>query len=347
MQPAKLMLAALGIAVPAGAVVVIVRGPTVRADAAGIEREETAEVAVHREAATGLAGPSLRPLERPDGRRVASPAVIAAPAAPSPPPTAEELQALIDDLRDDDERWNATDASRTLRDHTYASPEAFAAVWNALMPCATSSDPQQRDIAVGQLLSYGSGQRPLPPGALPPSEALLDHAIEWLERVPRLESYIWGVAGARTKILFALQHADALESRLFDVVSNPRDRDPFLPAFVLGATGRSKHVHLLAPLLVPHLRDNNRGADACMATEALVGLGAAALPYLEGALADADEQQRLSIEAVRLEILTPTTTPAIAAERAHLNVISDKYDAAAKSWRVRTSYKRGDPSAGF
>ncbi|MEM1452947.1 MAG: hypothetical protein AAGI22_27850 [Planctomycetota bacterium] len=107
---------------------------------------------------------------------------------------------------------------------------------------------------------------------------------------------------------------------------------------MLGASGRTTHADLVAPRLVDALRSNAKGADACMATEGLVGLGIAALPYLDAA--SDDEQQRLSMEAIRLEILDAAGAARDAEDRAKLNVITTKYKNAAHEWRYRRSYRR-------
>ncbi|MEM9383115.1 MAG: hypothetical protein AAGB93_24410 [Planctomycetota bacterium] len=140
--------------------------------------------------------------------------------------------------------------------------------------------------------------------ALAPGHALLDAAADWLVEPLRFESLFYGLAWERTIGLFALDHVDDMESRLVRRLDAPGTGSPFAPAFVLGA------------------------------------LGVAALPYVETAAASDDEQQRLSVEAIRREIVEPSRSAHDDEDRAELNVLTAKYPNAARQWRYRRSFRR-------
>lgn len=255
-------------------------------------------------------------------------------------PLGEELRAelgrLAAELRDDDVAWNATGAAWDLERIARRSPAARQAVWDVLHPLCASGDAQQRDLCVALCIELTRDRGP----TLAPGHALLDAAADWLVEPPRFESLFYGLAWERTIGLFALDHVDDMESRLVRRLDAPGAGSPLEPAFVLGASGRTVHADRIAPILIDALRSNEADADACMATEALVALGVAALPYLESAAASEDEQQRLSIEAIRREIVDPSRSAQDDEDRAELNVLTAKYPNAARQWRYRRSFRR-------
>ena len=253
---------------------------------------------------------------------------------------------LVEELRDDDVRWNATAALGLLERRIRREPATRAEVLAAVEPYLDAGDAQLSTLATAlalriQRLEREAGQ------ARRPSPRLLERALQWLVKLPRVESEM-GLPSRYDLIVFAMEHVERLEPRLLQVLEHPAGRDPFDCAFVLGATGRRQHLELVAPVLLPHLRDNRIENDAVMAMEALQGLGPGVIPHLEAALSTADFQQRGCLEAVLLEFSWPITTHAEARARKHLTRrVTNKYHAPARSWRFRTSYERCDRSGGF
>jgi hypothetical protein len=252
---------------------------------------------------------------------------------PRPRPTRQELRerlddaslaALVEELRDDDVRWNATLAMSELVSRIDRDAGARRTLHEELLPHLGSTDRQLRALSVALLLRLGLAAREAGE-PFEPTAALLDAALEWMRGRPGLDSRFWAV-NKHLPVEFALAYADRMEGRLAAELGRSPDGQGFLHAFVLGATGKGEHADLAAPVLLPHLRDNGEDDDACLAQRALAGLGPAVLPHLDGALAEADEQQRLGIEAVRLQVLAPCLDEVDAAQRAQLNSVTWKVD---------------------
>ncbi len=243
---------------------------------------------------------------------------------------------LIDELRDDDVPWNATEAYSQLSYRIWAEPARHLEVHEAALPWIASEDAQLANLAGGLVLECARRERER--GATYwPNEALLDQVTTWLIDPPAPYYGHRGVSTLRL-VRFALDHVDVLEPRLLQRLRRPAGRDVFLPAFVLGASGRWEHTDLLAPLLVARLRDNDIDKDACMAQEALLALGPGVIVHLEAARPNADEQQRLTIEALLWEFRWPARSQAEAFERSHLNVICYQYASGIGRWRFCFNY---------
>lgn len=253
-----------------------------------------------------------------------------------------ELPGLVDDLRDDDVRHNATDAVRLLLDLMYQEPDL---VRTALLPHVGSWDAQLRDLSSSLVMEldlltdfdFAGGE------ATPP--ALLRRAVDHLVRPPRFESRFFGLASRRSRVLFAAHHAERIEAELLELIraaeDQPRRREGqgFLPAFVLAVGGRRSLAPELAPILVHHLADNQLVEDALMSMEALVALGHGVIPSLLEARASSDPQQAACAELVLLELELPADSPELQQQRAHLNRVTWKCAAPSHSWRFRSSYR--------
>lgn len=244
---------------------------------------------------------------------------------------------LIDELRDDDIRWNATIASGELHRRIWQDREHRLEVHEAALPWIAAKDTQLSLIAGG--LVFGVADAEVKHGTpYWPTEALLEKTAAWLIERPAPESFGLGGVSNRYLVRFALNQVDALEPRLLEQVRRPAGRDVFLAAFVLGASDRWEHTDLLAPLLIPRLRSNDIAKDACMAQEALLTLGPGVIDHLEAARLDADTQQLSAIDALLWEFRSPTRTYRQALERQHLNQLTERYVSSVRSWRFRKSY---------
>lgn len=124
--------------------------------------------------------------------------------------------------------------------------------------------------------------------------------------------------GVRNLARHAVQARPLLEAGL-----DSDDRQQrLLCAMVLGLGGVAGSAALAAPILLPHLRDNDTPEDAKWAVHALYGFGEAVLPMLREALPDADRQQSELIELLILDVTSPPTSRKELEARAALNSIA-------------------------
>jgi hypothetical protein len=242
---------------------------------------------------------------------------------------------LVENLRDDDVRWNATAAgrelSRRLRD-PLQSGEARLHLERALF----SDDGQEKRIAVGLLQSLALDSNPALEPYTPP-EVLLDYTANQLQGWDCWTQPAWipGDTHDRKSVDFAFAHIDRMEQRLVEKLASRPPEERFIFAFILGCSERRHLVDQIAPVLIDHLRDNYIRADALMSMQALYALGDVTLPWLHGGVSGADAQQRDCLELLVLELVDPALTPEQRAERARLNRVTRKCDDPVQSWRYR------------
>ena len=234
------------------------------------------------------------------------------------------LEQLIDDLRDDDTKWNATHATQALSSHIRESASDRQRLKELLPPHLASPDQQLRVLTTLVLMELGTACDELgEPFQAPPR--LLDSTVRWLDEPPTLETFFYHLYRPNLLLEFAQRHADQLEGRLLVALRKPLPgRDPFWPAYLLAVGGGAEHTDLVAPHLLPHLRDNWTNQDACLAQYALAALGPSVLPHLDAALPEADEQQQLGIEAIRFQILAPCLDDEDAAGRLEYNSVTTR-----------------------
>ncbi|MFU8830437.1 MAG: hypothetical protein ACNA8P_13520, partial [Phycisphaerales bacterium] len=232
-------------------------------------------------------------------------AAIALPlAAAGAKPTIDEL---INDLRADDIRWNAIEAMDALG---RLREPPLAALERAL----DSDDWQQRQLAAAlrwwymdpwdwlwhdpnlpawRLESIGSVTR-----------RLLEVTVEGLrsDALPRdrEQNRYTPVSNAANGYRALVKNAKAARDLLEAGLESDDYQQKLLCALILGTGGVSASVEKAAPILIPHLRDNDIPEDAKFAIFALYRFGDAVVPLLEAALPDADEQQA---QAIRLLLL--------------------------------------------
>jgi hypothetical protein len=242
---------------------------------------------------------------------------------------------LVEDLRDDDVRWNATAAAKELIRRMH-DPGQYTEVWRELDPALSSPDEQQRRIAIGLLQSLSKIRHP-GVAAYIPSERLLDLTADLLDRWDCWYGVCWipGDVYDEKSVAFAVDHIDRMEERLARKLFTAPPSRRFIHAYILAREGRVHLAPLAAPVLVERLRDNHIRDDALMSMEALFRLGAPAIPWLREAIAYADPQQRDCIELLLWEYAEPASTPVERARRRHLNRVTWKCDDPVQSWRYR------------
>jgi hypothetical protein len=294
----------------------------------------------------GGVGPRVMLLERAEGRQVPaageSPrlALAAAPNEPAPrwfpsgdrpPPSAATIEALLDDLRDDDVRWNAERAVGRLFQLIDDDPPD-GPVTLALMQALRSQDLQQRYYAAILLMKSRLPEQP---------DDLLDVAVDMMCE-GRIDGAPWGIRELRrnlhspqdSAIRYLTDHAEEAQSRLLGLLGRHQDEEArFLGAFVLAHAGLAEHTDRVAPVLISHLVDNDIGGDAVMAMNALMKLDADRVIWWLQSGTQPDEQfqrsKRLLLVALRNDGVVPD---AVAAED---NVVTSRALNPLKGWWFR------------
>lgn len=214
------------------------------------------------------------------------------------------IRSLIEQLRDDDIRWNATTAGRWL-----FPVRQEAAPWLRL--ALLSDDRQQRQI-VAEILRQVDGER---------SELLLRANVEALE-CDDMTLLRPNEAEEAMRILDELAPAEIDDARRRGIqISNATDsvgwflEDPgrirlaapllggqldspdpqaaFLSAFLLAHIGGDRWRDAVVPILVASLMENDVGGDAVLACNGLFAMGPEVVPELRRHLQLRDGQAEL------------------------------------------------------
>lgn len=241
----------------------------------------------------------------------------------------KSLAELIDDLHDDDVRFNAIHAWRELL--LRRGPEKIAPLEKAL----DSEDWQQRQIAADILRNADIHGRV---DDYQPPDRLIEATVEAL-RHDLLPGWFSGegqvlLYNATEAMRYLLFHPQ-LGTGLLEKALNSEDRQQrFLAAFVLGATGRSAQIERITEILIPHLKHDSLRLNACMATHALYGLGESVIPYLSDYRDSPDEQQRAAVRLIFMDLKSPPQTKEeLLSRRKHHNLSTVKPDPAFQLWR--------------
>lgn len=237
-----------------------------------------------------------------------------------------EAERLVDQLRDDDIRWNAELSVRVVfgRLSAEAALGADGPLLRALFAALDSDDRQQRDMA-GQILVRELGGWRERTGLWPwPQEQVhrvlrvavgqLGGADSWWASAP--------VSGAYGFLLPVVAEARPYLEEALRLRRN--GSTTFFSAVLLSHTGDATLLPEAAPVLVEALRHNGVRWDAILALPALYRFGPATIPYLQRALPGADEQQRACIELLLLDYASPPVTRADHFRRRRLNRITWK-----------------------
>ena len=222
---------------------------------------------------------------------------------------------LIDALRDDQVKWNASATTSVLRDRLeivdYAT-ETRRALERALV--ARDVDKQEERLCAGLLQVHalrGQGNDPHFPsdGLLEYSIGLIKHGSHWGGH----SGIVSSVSGRQT-IRFALAYSESMAEGIARALIESGPEESFVHAFLLGKSGHAEYAHLAAPILVDHLRDNKQDEDALMSLEALRALGDKASPWLWSTLRRSDVQQeyciRLLLEEAGTLVMNPDSVAA-------------------------------------
>jgi hypothetical protein len=229
------------------------------------------------------------------------------------------LDELIQDLHDDDIRWNAAGAFEELRSRATVGNEKVA-VSAALDRALYSNDTQQGDYALGLLFHLAEGCS----DEFVPSEKMLEAtaAAALLDESLR---YWTDAVDSRQILRFVLEYKSHMLPYLRRAAHRGGSLIPFNLAYVLGMIGSPEDISLVAGTLVEHLRDNHTANDALRSLEALYHMGPGVMPWVEGACYSFDEQQAACAQLLKVEFIYPATTKAERVQRQCFNKVSTLY----------------------
>ncbi len=228
---------------------------------------------------------------------------------------------LIDWLRDDEVRWNASAAGAELvqrlelREHQAELSRLFELRLD-------DRDLQVRKVAIGVL------QR-----LIRASASLLRNytTCTYPEWIP-------GTSTQREAVLFLLRCRPVAGAVLDRVLRQELDRcapgQGWIYAYLLAAAGPSAPSEEIAPLLITHLRHNGVHDDALMCLNALYRLGPAIRLHARAALERSqDPQQRRALQLLLLELAGPAPSEAETQRRGALTRLTWKCLNPIRSWR--------------
>lgn len=195
-----------------------------------------------------------------------------------------DANRLVADLRDDEERFNATRAAQEL---AYMGEKSVPALTSAL----TSQDWQQRQI-VGATLIVDSELRP--------TQELLEVLVEALkdDALPRGEGSCTPVYnGADAFRYLAVHTGDAIEKLRLALASGD-GQQRFLAAALLASADDAPSRKRCIQILLPHLRDNDIAVDALLACSSMSCLDQSCAGQLHAAKESADPQQAALLDLI-------------------------------------------------
>ncbi|MFI4882531.1 MAG: hypothetical protein ACIAQU_08105 [Phycisphaerales bacterium JB064] len=221
-----------------------------------------------------------------------------------------DAKALVEQLRDDDQDWNASRAMDALGElPTPPIQELHAAL--------DSDDWQQRQIAAVLLWRflhpYGYIRRGWHEWRLQPqgeiTQRLIEVTVEGFrdDRLPydRRPTRHTEAPNAAEGFRHLRHHAKQAESQLAEGLNSDDYQQRFMCALTLGFGGVSSQAEGVARVLLPHLRDNDMPEDAKWCTAALLRVGPEVAPFLRAAQPEADAQQAELIKLLLLDFEEP------------------------------------------
>lgn len=228
--------------------------------------------------------------------RALNPVMIGATAPeetePEPQPVTEaQLQAWIEDLRDDDRNWNAVRAASHLWIH-------FRQAKPLLLQALDSTDAQQRSLA-----AYVLTDRPLDePRQMHRLVWVLAESFENPQYFPRKVSGADGERECQLSVDLATNAAIAFQTfpeyralalPAIERVWQREDDDHGRRAgYILAHDARGRLRYAVAQRAVEHLVDNEIDGDAVISLRTLTRLGPEALGVVFDALPGRDQQQQ-------------------------------------------------------
>jgi len=239
----------------------------------------------------------------------------------------EELKSMcalaLEQLKDDDIRWNARRALSLLRELNSANDPILRPL---LLDCLDSIDLQQRSLAARFLRASEkvaedemllAAARDLRDDVVPkPHKSLTfkGYPEDWsFQKSLRLPHDLHNARQAARMLIGEGSRAWPHVLRRLHA-SDPQER--FLAAVILARTHCAENLDLTVTVLVTHLKDNDWKGDATIAGRALHELGEEALPHLRRLRGIADSQGRRLVRLAIEEIEEPSANASEAYERA-------------------------------
>ncbi len=239
---------------------------------------------------------------------------------------------LIENLRDDNKRYNACTATAELADRIRDEAQRFT-TRNQLELALDSTDRQQRFLALGLLQSFSLVPESDGVPYYPP-DRMLDVCVEstcsWNSE-PSFDRVPHDISNEKT-VAFLLAFFHRLEPRLVALFERTRvNSRRFLCAYVLTLANSAHHLPLTAPVLIPHLADNYESNDALMAMTALYAAGPMAIAYLPTGR-NLDPQMSACINLLTAELRGAAATPEEREERDRMTSLTIEFDNPLGSW---------------
>lgn len=198
------------------------------------------------------------------------------------------VEAWIDDLRDDGERSNAFWARRQLRKDV---PDFTPALLAALR----SDDKQQRHYAAHLLIERGHE----------PTADLIEVMVDDLRDDDLFER------NAQDAVLWLDDHLDVARHRLGSALLSSDVQQRFSAAYLLARGGYADTRTAACAILIGHLADNDLPHDAELAREALTQLSYLALPQVLAALRTSTDRQALAyLDRIQMDVVRRAADPA-------------------------------------
>ncbi|MCB9877066.1 MAG: hypothetical protein H6835_05635 [Planctomycetes bacterium] len=228
------------------------------------------------------------------------------------------------DLRDDDVRWNATEAVRQL---CALPPGEIVELEQAL----GSSDLQQRYTAAG-VLRIRCGR-----DLARPSAGLLQVSVDALSSRVDVDTRFLTGDSTDGSLYFLAEHTRAARQPLARALATGDAQQRFLCAYLLARERLPEADAWAVRQLVEHLGDNRIRGDALMATHGLYRLGEPAMAQMLEMRRYADEQGRGLLDLVLLDLRDPPRDVKALRSRRALHDISCIYHDPAIEYRLGRS----------
>lgn len=206
--------------------------------------------------------------------------------------------AAIENLRDDDVPYNALRAQAELCEvGCQALPVLEKALW--------SDDYQTRHVAAWILRHCCTDYEPTP--------RLLDITADQLNWFEYPEDMYWLTtpSDAYHWLRDSTQAVQQIKGRLIRNLQSDDRQERVLSALLLAEHGETSWSSVLAPILIPHLADNNIPSDGGLAAYALGKLGESARVYITPLLQSEDAQQADLARLILHELDHPGDTNAV------------------------------------
>jgi hypothetical protein len=248
---------------------------------------------------------------------------------------------LVEWLRDDDVRWNATAAGAEL-EHRSLRAANHQELIRWLEPELNSADVQLSKVALGILQRLGRkgiGLSPVNPLArvYPPSSDILRANVEMLQNYTtcRYPEWVPGSASQRDCVLYLLRvgprHRSDLEPLLWRALEDSAERGAWIYAYLLAKLGSKNQMDRLAPILIQGLKHNYLHDDGLMCLNALYRLGPEVMDQAQAALEVSHDRQQ--IRALKLLLFELGRSSGTRVPAALLGQLTWKCQNPIRSWR--------------